>query len=1369
MRKNVTKPKRNYSPKTLKVLFALSGNQCAYPGCKNPVIIPPTEESDSLVLNQICHIYALKEDGPRGKAGLTEKELNAPENLVLFCPTHHVIIDGQHETYPADTLKQWKQTHEIEIDKRLSADLINVQPDVFSRPYFPTALVDQRIQDEVDTLRKSRFFVEFKRVLSSLVLARRLVEGELSGGTDAIRSLALAWCVRVLSRTEELDKAEKYLKIAQTLGNCPEIEIADAFICSQKGDKNTSLSILAGIDSPMSRSAALMVVAYHDGSQRAVEWLKTTGINTTDLDPDGKHFLLTRHLELANWVEAKACLDALTNEDLHDAPVLHHMIAITHLLSAVPNEFRAVVINQIPFEAASFPLASDATAIEARRVARHHFVEAAQIARELNCLGAATIDDEYALWLELKDPDESAGGRQRLEAKLRDPTSALRLVHLGLQFGIRLNLQAVEHEIERHVALKGGMTPDAAIARFALAFTQKTPEEVANYIARHRDELAKYLDKKSMQFLQIEMLSRAGLPERANECMDILVEEGLSEVEESRLRRVIAEAQGADPVEARKEQFKNTNSLGDLVSLVDELETRGEWEGLCEYGEILFERTCSLYDAERLSKALTNTQKNERLVKFLRVNPALLSQSKNLQMLYCWSLYHEGALLEARSELAKLSDDRDNPNYLALQINLGITLGDWTSLSAIVAIECLEKDKRSAQELIGAAQMALHLGSPSAKELIFAAARKGSNDAGILAAAYFMASNAGWEDDAEVFQWLHKAATLSNEDGPIQKMTLQDFLDRKPEWDRRESEIWQLLSRGDIPMFLAAQSLNKSLIDLMLFPALANLSENDPRQRSAVAAYSGKRQPTLFNTGGSVGIDATALLTLSFLNMLDEALDTFDKVHVPHSTLEWLFAEKQKAAFHQPSRIRDAHQVRHLLATDVLEKFMPSTIPDSDLSAQVGDELALLIAEAEKVRDDDDTQRIVVRSSPVHRLVSLMEEEADLTPHEAVLSSCQSIVDKLRQKGQITAEEERKARAYLQLHEKPWPHQPEIAEGAILYLEDLAITYFLHLGILEKLQAAGFRPIASPRKVSETNELISYESISGKVNDAIERIRSAINSRIESGKIKVGRRRNTDELEAQSISEHPTVGVIALAKNCDAIITDDRFINQHANIDDGSAQASIYSTLDLMDALVSNGSITPQERLEYRTLLRRAGYFFVPVSDDELACHLNASTVKDAKVIETAELKAIRENILRARMSTWLQLPKEAPWLDTSLKVFIRVLKGLWKAAVDFSSMRARSDWIIDQVDLRGWAHSLGGENGDNIVKTGRGAYILMVLTPPADVPRDVKDEYWSWVEDRVLVPIKEQYPDLYFWIVNWQRRQIAEMADMDLTEGGAT
>ena len=171
------KLKRKYAPRTLKVLFALSGNQCAHPECTNTLIEPATEKSDALVTAHICHIYAISTDGPRGKSGLTEKELNSPENLILLCRHHHGIVDGQHETYPADMLRAWKQTHEAEMQKRLSADLESVQPDVFSHPYFPTALVDQKIEDEIDILRKSRFFVEFDRIRSSLELGRRVAEG----------------------------------------------------------------------------------------------------------------------------------------------------------------------------------------------------------------------------------------------------------------------------------------------------------------------------------------------------------------------------------------------------------------------------------------------------------------------------------------------------------------------------------------------------------------------------------------------------------------------------------------------------------------------------------------------------------------------------------------------------------------------------------------------------------------------------------------------------------------------------------------------------------------------------------------------------------------------------------------------------------------------------------------------------------------------------------------------------------------------------------------------------------------------------------------------------------------------------------------
>ena len=1250
---------------------------------------------------------------------------------------------------------------------RLSADSDNVWSNMLSRPDFPTELVDQKIKGKTDKLRKSRFFADFDRIDFSLALARKLVEGELSGGTASVRSQALAWCVRTLSHTEELDKAEKYLEYAKKLGTCQEIDIADAFISSQKGDRKAALSSLANIDSPMSRSAALMIIANHDGPQRAIDWLKTVNIDATDLDPDGKRLLLGCQLELADWEAAQKSLDASTNEDLRDAPVLHHMVAITHLLKAVPADLRASVRDQPPFEAAEFPLDSSTAGIEARRLAHDIFIDAAEAARQLGCPLAEKIDDEYALWLELTDPDpdKCAEGRMRLESKLRDPKIDLCLVRFGLQFGIELDNKLVEQEIERQIALNGRITHDTVIARLALVSKQQTPEDAVNYIVRHYDQLISHIDKKMILSLQIELFSQTGQLEKANECLDILLKEGLVEPEEGRLRERIAKTEGADFVEALKEQFKKTDSLIDLVNLIGELEAREHWEDLCEYSEILFEKTRALHDAERFAHALHKIQKNERLTEFLESNKTLVEQSDKLQMCYCWALYLEGELLKARSELAKLGDDWDNESYRTLQANIAISLGDWNSLSAFVAKECNEKDKRNAHELITTSRLALDLDSIShAKELIFAAAEKGKDDANVLGMAYFLATKAGCEDQ-ETIQWMYKAVALSGDDGPIWQMSLKEIWGQKQEWERRESEIWDKLSRGELPMFLAAHSLNKSLSDLMLFPALANSRERDPRWRGNIPAYSGQRQSLSPDTSRQIGMDATALLTLSFLDLLDEALDAFDTIYIPHSTLSWLLEEKQRIAFHQPSRIRDARQIRDLLATGALEKFSSSAVSDSDLSEQVGEELALFIAEAEKERTEDNPQHIVVQPSPVHRIGSLMEEEADLTVYATVLSSCQSIVDKLRQKSQITANESQKARAYLKLHEKPWPNQPKIADGAILYLDDLAVNHFLHIGILEKLQAGGFRPIISSTKESETNQLISYENISDKAKDAIERIRSAVNLRIESEKLKVGELINADQSEARSISEHPTATLFHLAKYCDAIITDDRFFNQHANFNDGDASKPIFSTLDIIDWLVSIGTKKIEERLEYRTQLRQAGYIFVPVSEDELTHYLGASTVEDGRVLETAELRAIRENLLCVRMRTWLQIPKEFPWLNNLRMEFIRVIKGLWKVDADFSTIKARSDWLINQIGIRGWAHSFGKEKGDNIAKTGRGGYLPLLLTPPVDVAREVQDEYWSWVQERILDPIKEEDSDLYSWIVEQQRRIIASAADMDITE----
>ena len=1229
--------------------------------------------------------------------------------------------------------------------------------------YFPQNLVDDIIGTEISLLRKKRFFPEYDRVVEAKQLGSALLKGHLAAGSDGVRARALAWCARILARTDNGDLAADFLERSQVLECTEEAEIAKAFLISHRQNVTEAVSILEKLKSPLARTATLMINAFENGESAALQWLDDSGYSAPQFDSEGRFFVINLHLSSGDWKGAIAFQTSIKLEDQERTPALYRIMAVTKLLEPVPDDLRHVVVNGVPLEAAEFPIEGEASSVEALRESLERFKAAAASYSALGLEEALRQVKEYAIWLRLVDPMNHEEGQRMLRERLREMGTALGLVPLALQFGVTLNLELVERTIDYQIHSEGSARIDAAKARFALALTKESPQEAVAYVEKYHSDLCEYFTVGAVCSLQVQLWAKAGSLEKADEFLLQAIAGGISKGQEQGLRRMISEAEGSDPAKERREQFEATNNFEDLLHLVEALALQEDGDGLCKYGEILFKRAGSLRNAEQLSGALLMENRAEHLVELFAPLTELREQSSTLQLRYCWALFREGKLAQAQSELKDSASNWDSSNYRTLQVNLAISLGHWAAIPALIARDYEARDMRSVKELLTAAQLGLGTGSVHVKELLRTAVEKAGDDAGVLASAYLMASKAGWEDEEEIAGWLHRASKLSkDEDGsPLQMVGLKDVVEMRPAWEERESNAWKLVSRGETPQFLAAEHLNKSLVELTIIPFLSNLRQKDPRKRFNISAFAGNRQSYEISKGSKVGFEPTALLTLASLDLLEETLQAFDSVYIAHATLAWLFEEKQRVAFHQPSQIRKARQLLELIPNSSIEQLAPSAVPSTELVAHVGKDLAMMIAEAKSVKEGADHQRMVVRPSPVYAVGSLMEEEADITDFEDVICSCGAVVEKMRDEGCITAETARKACSFLAIRERRWPHEPELAEGAWLYLDGLAVNYLRAVGVLGELAPAGFKVVVSPDHIAEANQLLSYDSLIGKVDSMIDQVRDIIKSGVESGTILFDRQTDVPNGSDAEFQEHPCYGAVGMASRCDAVVTDDRFLNKFRSISNAKNSAPIATSLDIIDYLYKRNLINSERVLECRTQLRRAGYLFMPIDSGELLAQLIQSPVKDGRVRETAELRAIRESFFRAKMSGWLEIPGEVNWLNSAMSVLRDVLGLLWmESEADEVKTRARSTWIANLLEIRGWRGRSGSDtelaSGDEL----NAVNISTILAPNQPMSREQRLVYWSWLEENVLEPMKESAPEAFAAMIELVKNQITDATD---------
>ena len=171
----------------------------------------------------------------------------------------------------------------------------------------------------------------------------------------------------------------------------------------------------------------------------------------------------------------------------------------------------------------------------------------------------------------------------------------------------------------------------------------------------------------------------------------------------------------------------------------------------------------------------------------------------------------------------------------------------------------------------------------------------------------------------------------------------------------------------------------------------------------------------------------------------------------------------------------------------------------------------------------------------------------------------------------------------------------------------------------------------------------------------------------------------------------------------------------------------------------------------------------MPVELDELKHHLSNAPVIAGAMAETAELRAIRESLLQARMSGILQIPGEVPWLHESMKAAIEALKSVWQTRPDLAMTEAISDWLLLLIDIRGWAHAAIPGNERSFALFAHAAQILSIMSPPDGISTSVREAFDEWLQKSLLDSIRSTEPEIHHWLLARAEELVAQSVNSAL------
>ncbi|HQY58566.1 MAG: hypothetical protein V9G17_03365 [Nitrospira sp.] len=1205
----------------------------------------------------------------------------------------------------------------------------------------PDALVvrvhTEQASNELRGILKKRSFRTDEARDQMRVLVEKLFSGELRQADQGVKVEALYWAARLhVFEAQHVPQASRYLHQLRDLDPKYDARIVDAFILEHKDDAAGALRILRDINTADGHSTLWLVLSRTQGKPTALAWMEgQPDHGETDFFTGiGWQNVAVTLCEMGMWERAATILSA-AQVLADDWPDLAFVEGVVNAALLLPAESRPQALSMNIFHP-HIQVIQGPDADQHRTRACHSFERAVSLLTGIGENKRAQVAKDWILWLRLTNDNLEIrkNAQDEVRAAMGNGKRAVDYLPVALRFEIDFDKEPLQRYLANRKEM-GGLEGQEVFAEVNMAEVTMTAREFAEFLESEEARLAAQVPKSLLSGKRVEALVADGqiararhvLEERKNECIDH---------DYDRLNAMIIQKEGGDARTKLEEIYRQTGGLLDLQNLAREVGKSRDWGALRPLLEELFRRERTSDNARRLVECLHQDRKcgDASIVSFLNDNADLTKASDDLKSAKAWACFYLGNLKEARGLNDQLLKARNHPADLLLDTNLAIQTGDWERFPAIVDREWERRDSYDANLLLRLASLAAETDASAGRafELARLAASKAPDNPSILMNAYSLAFQLGRDHDADP-TWVARASELSTDSGPVHQVDMRTLVEKMVPANReRKRLIERSLLQGEVPLHMAADVLHMPLSRMLLDLPKRNTEQSDGRRRAVIPIVSGARRIVELNPSWTVGLDITCIMVLAFLGLLPKVLRSFTRVVLSAETMVVLLNERRRVRFHQPSRIKDAENLRELIEKGQLKITKITAKPPEWLVAEVGQDLAEML---EQARMDNGR---VIHPRPIYQLRTFLDKHAELREYEHLILSTTDLANLLLEAGKVSHDLHEQARRYLLARDKDGAAGLSLSGpifDAPIYIDDLAITYLQQAQFLSSICRIGIDVRVHPSMNEEQSALVAASREGERLNEQIGEIVSALRVAIESGKAAFLPRQDVADEKIGSISHF-----LSDTGPCDILCIDDRFMNRHGFLTDKKGRnVPIICTLDLIGHLENLVAIDTEARHVVLHRLREAGFGLIPVTLDELERLLHkANFDSDNNLIENVELRVIRQYLMRIRSLNMVQSPLEEPFLAQLRLTCVLIIRRLWQDDdLPVARVLALTDWVWDNVSPSplDWEHLARLDDG-TVLRQRHVNYLIPLLSPLGLKDPIRYDAFRQWIERSVIAPL---------------------------------